>query len=37
MSTAALVWANIAAEREPDIQGAISLTETLIDVCPTKA
>ena len=36
MSTAALVWANIAAEREPDIEGAISLTETLIDVCPQK-
>lgn len=36
MSTAALVWANIAAEREPDIEGAISLTETLIDVCPRK-
>jgi AcrR family transcriptional regulator len=36
MSTVALVWANIAAEREPDIEGAISLTETLIDVCPKK-
>lgn len=36
MSTAALVWANIATEREPDIEGAISLTETLIDVCPRK-
>lgn len=36
MSTAALVWANIAAERDPDIEGAISLTETLIDVCPRK-
>lgn len=36
MSTAALVWANIATEREPDIEGAISLTETLIDVCPPK-
>jgi AcrR family transcriptional regulator len=36
MSTAALVWANIAAEREPDIEGAISLTETLLDVCPRK-
>lgn len=37
MSTAALVWANIATEREPDIEGAISLTETLIDVCPPRA
>jgi AcrR family transcriptional regulator len=36
MSTAALVWANIATEREPDIEGAISLTETLIDVCQPK-
>ena len=36
MSTAALVWANIAAEREPDIKGAISLTETLLDVCPVR-
>ena len=36
MSTAALVWANIATEREPDIEGAISLTETLIDVCPPR-
>lgn len=33
MSAAALVWANIAIGREPDIDGAIELTKTLLDAC----
>ncbi len=33
MTAAALVWANIAIGREPDIAGAIELSETLLGVC----
>lgn len=33
MSAASLVWANIAIGREPDIDGAIDLCETLLDAC----
>lgn len=33
VSAAALVWANIAIGREPDIDGAIDLCETLLDAC----
>ena len=33
MSAAALVWANIAIGREPDIDGAIDLSQTLLDAC----
>ena len=33
MTAAALVWANIAIGREPDIDGAIELSETLLGVC----
>ncbi len=33
MSAAALVWANIAIGRKPDIDGAIDLCETLLDAC----
>jgi len=33
MSAAALVWANIAIGREPDIDGAVRLSETLLDAC----
>ena len=33
MSAAALVWANIAIGREPDIDGALRLSETLLDAC----
>jgi AcrR family transcriptional regulator len=36
MSAAALVWANIAIGREPDIEGAIGLSETLLDACPQR-
>jgi AcrR family transcriptional regulator len=36
MSAAALVWANIAIGREPDIEGAIELSETLLDACPQR-
>jgi AcrR family transcriptional regulator len=36
MGAASLVWANIATGRDPDIDGAVSLTSTLIDVCPPK-
>ena len=37
MGAASLVWANMAAGREPDIDGAVSLASTLIDVCPPKS
>ncbi len=37
MSAAALVWANIAIGREPDIDGAIELSGTLLDACPQRA
>jgi AcrR family transcriptional regulator len=37
MSAAALVWANIAIGRDPDIDGAIELSETLLDACPARA
>lgn len=33
MSAAALVWANIAIGREPDIDGALRLSETLLEAC----
>lgn len=33
MSAAALVWANIAIGREPDIDGAVRLSRTLLDAC----
>jgi AcrR family transcriptional regulator len=33
VSAAALVWANIAIGREPDIDGSIDLCETLLDAC----
>jgi AcrR family transcriptional regulator len=33
MSAAALVWANIAIGRKPDIDGAVRLSETLLDAC----
>jgi AcrR family transcriptional regulator len=36
MSAASLVWANIAIGREPDIEGAIELSETLLDACPAR-
>jgi AcrR family transcriptional regulator len=36
MSAASLVWANIAIGREPDIEGAIELSETLLDACPQR-
>ena len=36
MSAAALVWANIAIGREPDIDGAIELSETLLDACDRR-
>lgn len=37
MGAASLVWANMAAGREPDIDGAVQLASTLIDVCPPKS
>jgi hypothetical protein len=37
MTAAALVWANIAIGREPDIDGAVSLTKTLIGVCEPRS
>jgi len=37
MGAASLVWANIATGRDPDIDGAVSLASTLIDVCPPKS
>ncbi len=37
MGAASLVWANVAAGRDPDIDGAIQLASTLIDVCPPKS
>ena len=37
MGAASLVWANTAAGREPDIDGAVSLASTLIDVCPPRS
>ncbi len=37
MSAAALVWANIAIGREPDIDGALRLSETLLDACGPTA
>ena len=37
MGAASLVWANMAAGREPDIDGAVSLASTLIDVCPPRS
>ena len=37
MSAAALVWANIAIGREPDIDGAIELSQTLLDACDTRS
>lgn len=37
MTAAALVWANIAIGREPDIDGAIELSETLLGVCETRS
>lgn len=37
MTAAALVWANIAIGRQPDIDGAIGLTETLLGVCETRS
>jgi AcrR family transcriptional regulator len=36
MSAAALVWANIAIGREPDIDGAIELSQTLLDACESR-
>ena len=36
MTAAALVWANIAIGREPDIDGAIELSETLLGVCEER-
>ena len=37
MGAASLVWANMAAGRDPDIDGAVQLAATLIDVCPQKS
>jgi AcrR family transcriptional regulator len=37
MTAAALVWANIAIGREPDIDGAIELSQTLLGVCETRS
>ena len=37
MTAAALVWANIAIGRQPDIDGAIGLTETLLGVCEARS
>ena len=37
MSAASLVWANIAIGREPDIDGAINLSETLLDACERRS
>ena len=36
MTAAALVWANIAIGRKPDIDGAIGLTETLLGACENR-
>ncbi len=36
MTAASLVWANIAIGREPDIDGAIELTRTLLGVCEER-
>ncbi|MBK5110183.1 MAG: hypothetical protein JJE10_02310 [Thermoleophilia bacterium] len=36
MTAAALVWANIAIGREPDIDGAIDLSETLLSICEKR-
>ncbi|MGK2954802.1 MAG: QsdR family transcriptional regulator [Solirubrobacterales bacterium] len=33
MTAVSLVWANIAIGREPDIEGAVTLSETLLGVC----
>lgn len=33
MTAVSLVWANIAIGREPDIEGAVNLTGTLLSVC----
>lgn len=33
MTAVSLVWANIAIGREPDIDGAVNLSETLLSVC----
>lgn len=33
MSAVALVWANIATGRDPDIDGAVSLADTLLGTC----
>lgn len=37
MASVILVWAYIATGREPDIDGAISLTSTLLAACPPAA
>lgn len=37
MGAASLVWANMASGRDPDIDGALELAETLIDVCPPRS
>ena len=37
MGAASLVWANMASGRDPDIEGAVELAATLIDVCPPKS
>ncbi len=36
LTSVGLVWANIAIGRPPDIDGAISLTETLLGSCATR-
>lgn len=36
MTGAALVWANIAIGRPPDIDGAIRLSQTMLEVCRTR-
>ena len=36
MTATAMVWANIAIGREPDIDGAIGLSETLLGVCEKR-
>lgn len=33
LTSAGLVWANIAIGRDPDIDGAVNLAETLLDSC----
>lgn len=37
MAAASLVWANMAAGRKPDIEGAVELASTLLDVCPPRS